>query len=224
MYQIIGFLAFIISVLVSGILKRKFKTFSETRLLAGLSGREVAEKMLRDNFIHDVKVISVEGRLTDHYDPTKKTVNLSHDVYNGINIAAAAVAAHECGHAVQHAKAYAFLEFRSMMVPAVSFASKYLSIFMFIGFLMIKRFPILFDLGIVMFAITTLFTLITLPVELDASDRALSWLKSARISNEIEYPKAKNALFWAAMTYVVAAIGSVANLMHLMSVRNREEN
>lgn len=224
MYQLIGFAAFIISLIVSSTLKRKFYIFSKTRLFSGLSGKEVAEKMLEDNFIHDVKVVSVTGILTDHYNPLTKTVNLSNDVYNGVNIASAAIAAHECGHAVQHARGYAFLEFRSMMVPAVSFASKFLSIVIFVGFLTIRTFPMLLDVGIILFALTTIFTLITLPVEFDASDRALSWLKASRISTEEEYPKAKSALTLAALTYVIAAIGSIAQLMHLISVRDRNRD
>jgi Zn-dependent membrane protease YugP len=223
MYQLIGFIAFIASLTVSFILKSKFKKFSKEDLKVNFSGKEIAEKMLSDNFIHDVKIICVDGELSDHYNPINKTINLSHDVYHGRNIASAAVSAHETGHAVQHAKSYLFLKMRSILVPVVSFSSRFLSIIIFIGFLTIKKFPIFLEIGILMFAFTTLFSLITLPVEFDASNRALDWIKANKIATKEEYPKAKEALSWAALTYIIAAIGSIAQLMHLLSIRDREE-
>ena len=223
MYQLIGFIAFIASLTVSFVLKSKFKKFSKEDLKVNFSGKEIAEKMLSDNFIYDVKIICVDGELSDHYNPINKTINLSHDVYHGRNIASAAVSAHETGHAVQHAKSYLFLKMRSVLVPVVSFSSRFLSIIIFIGFLTIKKFPIFFEIGILMFAFTTLFSLITLPVEFDASSRALDWIKANKIATKEEYPKAKEALSWAALTYIIAAIGSIAQLMHLLSIRDREE-
>lgn len=223
MYQLIGFIAFIASLTVSFVLKSKFKKFSKEDLKVNFSGKEIAEKMLSDNFIYDVKIICVDGELSDHYNPINKTINLSHDVYHGRNIASAAVSAHETGHAVQHAKSYLFLKMRSILVPVVSFSSRFLSIIIFIGFLTIKKFPIFLEIGILMFAFTTLFSLVTLPVEFDASSRALDWIKANKIATKEEYPKAKEALSWAALTYIIAAIGSIAQLMHLLSIRDREE-
>ena len=203
-----------ISMLVSLILKGKFKAYSKVPLLSGLTGKEVAEKMLRENGIYDVKIISVEGFLGDHYNPVNKTVNLSPDVYNGNNVAAAAVAAHECGHAVQHATAYQWLMLRSKMVPAVQFSSQLVNWILLIGVIMaINGSPTLLLIGIILMGLTVLFTLITLPVEFDASRRALAWLNHTNVTNSQEYPKAKDALKWAAMTYVVAALAAVVTLV-----------
>lgn len=204
--------------LVSAQLKRKFEKYSHETLGTGLSGQEVAEKMLRDNGINDVKVISVEGQLTDHYNPLNKTVNLSQPVYYGRNAAAAAVAAHECGHAVQHARAYTMLQVRSALVPVVSFASKYVQWVLLGGVLLINVFPSLLLAGIVLFAMTVLFSFITLPVEFDASRRALVWLNDSRMVTSSEHAKAKDALWWAAMTYVVAALGALATLMYYILI------
>ncbi|MEJ8757607.1 zinc metallopeptidase [Pontibacter sp. H259] len=204
--------------LVSWRLKSKFKQYSQTPLSSGLSGREIAEKMLADNGITDVRVISVAGRLTDHYNPADKTVNLSEYVYDARSAAAAAVAAHECGHAVQHAKAYTFLKFRSAMVPALSIASRYMQWILLIGILMLQSTPIPLAIGVALFALTTLFSFITLPVEFDASKRALAWISSNGIVTQQEYGMAKDALKWAAMTYVVAALGSLATLLYYGSL------
>lgn len=203
---------------VSYKLKSKFKKYSEVPISAGLSGKEIAEKMLRENGIHDVQVISVEGFLSDHYNPLKKTVNLSPEVYNGRNVAAAAVSAHECGHAVQHAKAYAWLNMRSALVPVVQFSSSIMQWVLLAGILLITTFPYLLLAGIVMFAFTTLFSFITLPVEFDASKRALVWLNGTQMTQGEEHDQAKDALNWAAMTYVVAAIGSLATLLYYVAI------
>jgi Zn-dependent membrane protease YugP len=213
-------LPLLLSLLVSWRFKSKIKTYSEVALSNGLSGSEIAEKMLRDNGIYDVKVLSAEGQLTDHYNPTDKTVNLSHDVYYGRSVIAAAIAAHECGHAVQHANAYAWLNFRSKLVPAASFASKWVQWILLAGVLLINTFPNLLLAGIVLFALTTLFTVVTLPVEFDASRRALAWLSDRGMVRENEYPMSKDALKWAAMTYVVAAIASIATLLYYLQIFN----
>lgn len=204
--------------LVSWRLKSKFQQYSQIPLSSGMSGREVAEQMLADNGITDVRVISVAGRLTDHYNPTDKTVNLSEYVYDARSAAAAAVAAHECGHAVQHAKAYSFLKFRSAMVPALSIASRYMQWILLIGILMLQSTPIPLAIGVALFALTTLFSFVTLPVEFDASKRALAWISSNGIVTQREYGMAKDALKWAAMTYVVAALGSLATLLYYASL------
>ncbi len=204
--------------LVSWRLKSKFKQYSQTPLSSGMSGREVAEQMLADNGITDVRVISVAGRLTDHYNPTDKTVNLSEYVYDARSAAAAAVAAHECGHAVQHAKAYSFLKFRSAMVPALSIASRYMQWILLIGILMLQSTPIPLAIGVALFGLTTLFSFITLPVEFDASKRALAWISTNNIVTKQEYGMAKDALKWAALTYVVAALGSLATLLYYASL------
>jgi Zn-dependent membrane protease YugP len=215
-----------ISLLVSGVLKGKFAKYSRIPISAGLKGSEVAMKMLRDNGIYDVKVISTNGFLSDHYDPATKTVNLSADVYNGISVAAAAVAAHECGHAVQHATAYQWLTLRSRLVPVVMFSSGIVQWILLFGVIMVNAFPALLLIGIILFSLTTLFSVITLPVELDASKRALAWLNRSAITNEREYPQAKDALKWAALTYVVAALASIATLVQYIFIflggRNRE--
>ncbi|GAB3194812.1 Zn-dependent membrane protease YugP [Pontibacter aydingkolensis] len=204
--------------LVSWRLKSKFKEYSQTPLSSGLSGREVAEMMLRDNGITDVKVMSVAGRLTDHYNPTDKTVNLSEYVYEARSAAAAAVAAHECGHAVQHAKAYAFLKFRSAMVPALSIASRYMQWILLIGIFMIQSTPVPLAIGVALFGLTTIFSFVTLPVEFDASKRALAWIDQRGIVTTQEHGMAKDALKWAALTYVVAALGSLATLLYYVSI------
>jgi uncharacterized protein len=216
-----------ISMLVSFILKSKFKKYSTVPLSNGMTGREIAEKMLRENGIYDVKVTSVEGFLSDHYNPTNKTVNLSPEVYNGRSVAAAAVAAHECGHAVQHATAYRWLTLRSKLVPAVQVTSSLVNWVLLIGVIMASSGnPTLLLVGIIIFAVTVLFTLITLPVEFDASRRALVWLNHTNVTNSQEYPKAKDALKWAATTYVVAALAAVVTLIQYvliyMGARDRD--
>ena len=183
-----------------------------------MTGRDVAERMLRDHGITDVKIESVQGQLTDHYNPVNKTINLSPDVYNGRNISAAAVAAHECGHAVQHATAYAWLNLRSKLVPAVSFSSKWVQWILLAGIFTVTTFPALLVIGIVLFALTTLFSFITLPVEINASKRALVWLSSAGITSYQNHDKAQDALKWAAYTYVVAALGSLATLIYYVMI------
>lgn len=203
---------------VSAQLKSKFKKYSQLRLQNGMSGAEVAEKMLADHGIRDVKVISTPGQLTDHYNPLNKTVNLSEAVYNQRNAAAAAVAAHECGHAVQHAVGYEWLQMRSKLVPVVSVTSNLVQWVLLAGILLIKIFPSLLLVGIVLFSLTTLFAIITLPVEYDASNRALAWLENKRIVTREEFSGSKDALKWAARTYVVAAIGSVATLLYYVSI------
>ncbi len=217
MYWIIFIGTILASWLVSSNLKNKFKKYSKIPL--SLSGKEIAEKMLRDNGLTDVKVISTSGMLTDHYNPATKTVNLSEGVYNSNNIAAAAVAAHECGHAVQHAKAYAPLQLRSKLVPVVSFSSQWMQWIILAGLLLVNHLGnTLLLAGIVMFAFTTLFSFVTLPVEIDASKRALAWLSNAGITNIETHDKAKDALKSAAYTYVVAAIGSLATLAYYIMI------
>lgn len=217
-YMILALLIMGASWLVSSRLKSKFEHYSKLHLNNGMSGREIAEQMLHDHGIYDVKVISTTGMLTDHYNPVDKTVNLSEGVYHQRNAAAAAVAAHECGHAVQHAIGYKWLTMRSQLVPVVSFASNIVQWILLAGILMIKAFPSLLLVGIVLFAATTLFSIITLPVEYDASHRALAWLRDKRIVNQAEYAGAEDALKWAARTYLVAAIGSIATLLYYVSI------
>ncbi len=204
--------------LVSHTLKKRFREHSQVPIR--FTGAQIAQTMLRENGINDVRVISTPGQLTDHYDPVKKTVNLSESVYNMNNIAAAAVAAHECGHAIQHQKAYMWLTLRSKMVPAVQFAGTTLNIVMIAGMVSAAVFnnPTVLYIWIGLFALTTLFSIVTLPVEFDASKRALVWLENSGVSSSIEHEKAKNALFWAAMTYVVAALGSLAMLIYYASM------
>jgi Zn-dependent membrane protease YugP len=213
-----------LSMVVSLILKNKFTAYSKTRLTSGMTGREVAEKMLRENGIYDVRVVSVQGFLSDHYNPLNKTVNLSPEVYQGNSIAAAAVAAHECGHAVQHATAYTWLNLRSKLVPVVQFSSTIVQWILLAGVLLINRFPQLLLAGIILFALTAVFSVITLPVEFDASRRALAWLQRTNITNQQEYPKAKNALKWAATTYVVAALASVVTLIQYIILYSSRRN
>lgn len=208
-----------ISLLVSMILKRKFTKYGKIRLVNGMTGKQVAEKMLRENGIYDVQVISAQGFLSDHYNPVNKTVNLSPEVFNGASISSAAVAAHECGHAVQHATAYSWLMMRSRLVPVVKLSSNLVNIVLLIGVIMAASGnTTLLLIGIALMAITVLFTLITLPVEFDASRRALAWLDRTNITNNEEYPKAKDALTWAAMTYVVAALAAVVNLIQYIMI------
>ena len=218
MYFIIFIVLMIASMVVQKTLTSRMEKYSKTPLSSGLSGKQVAEKMLHDNGIYDVQVTCTGGYLTDHYDPTKKTVNLSEGVYEGRNISAAAVAAHECGHAVQHATAYKWLTMRSMMVPAVQFGSKFSTWILLAGILLlgfsnlIGRWVLL--VGIVLFALTTIFSLITLPVEYNASDRAVEWLESTGITTGDETVMAKDALKWAARTYLIAALSSLATLLY----------
>jgi uncharacterized protein len=212
-----------LSMIVSLVLKSKFTAYSKIGLANGMTGREIAEKMLRENGIYDVKVISVQGFLSDHYNPINKTVNLSPEVYQGNSIAAAAVAAHECGHAVQHATAYTWLNLRSKLVPFVQFSSNIVQWILLAGILLINTFPQLLLGGIVLFGVTALFSIVTLPVEFDASKRALAWLESTNVTNRQEYPKAKNALKWAATTYVVAALAAVVTLVqYILIYMNRQ--
>lgn len=198
--------------LVSYSLKRKFERYSKESL--AMSGRDVAEKMLRDHGINDVKITCIKGQLTDHYNPSTQTVNLSEDVYYGSNVAAAAVAAHECGHAVQHATAYAPLKMRSALVPVVSFASQWMTWILLAGMLTVETFPQLLMVGIALFATTTLFSFITLPVEVNASQRAVNWLQEAGITDRETTEMASDALHSAAYTYVVAALSSLATLVY----------
>lgn len=222
--MVIGIVFFIISLMVSARLKSKFKKYSQTALMSGYSGKEIAEKMLADYNIYDVQVLSVPGKLTDHYNPANKTVNLSPEVYNGRNAAAAAVAAHECGHAVQHATAYSMLEFRSALVPIQNASAKIMNIIVMIsifgGMFLFQTFPMDAVLYIIIgtYSVFTLFAFVTLPVEFDASSRALAWIGKAGIVTQKEHEQSKDALKWAAMTYVVAALGSLATLLYYVSL------
>jgi Zn-dependent membrane protease YugP len=216
-YIIFGVFA-LLSWIVSSRLQSKFKKYSKIRIPNGMTGRDIAEKMLRDNGIYDVKVISTPGQLTDHYNPVNKTVNLSEGVYESCSVSAAAVAAHECGHAVQHATAYAPLTMRSKLVPVVSFASNWMQWVLLAGILLVNSFPQLLLAGIILFAVTTLFSFITLPVEINASSRALAWLSNAGITNYETNEPAKDALKSAAYTYVVAALGSLATLVYYILI------
>jgi hypothetical protein len=221
---VIGVVFMLVGMMVSGRLKSKFREYSQIRLNQNLTGAEIARLMLADNGIHDVQVISVEGQLTDHYNPVNKTVNLSHDVYNGRNAAAAAVAAHECGHAVQHATAYSMLELRSAMVPIQNITSRIMNIIFFA--MMFGAFAVKglfsFDTALLViigcYTVFALFALITLPVEFDASRRALAWIEARGIVTTREHEMAKDALKWAAMTYVVAAIAALASLMYWVMI------
>ncbi|MBQ4801802.1 zinc metallopeptidase [Aquimarina sp. MMG015] len=221
-YYVIAGVIFLVSSYVSNKLKSKFKHYSNVHLQNGMSGAEIAQKMLDDNGIRDVKVISTKGQLTDHYNPRNKTVNLSEVVYSQRNAAAAAVAAHEVGHAVQHATAYSWLTMRSKIVPAVGIASKLSNLVIMVGLGLSFTGSLLgntiFLIGIILFAVTTLFAFITLPVEYDASNRALAWLEDNRMVNQEEYNGAKDALKWAARTYLVAALGSLATLLYFISM------
>ncbi len=213
----------LLSMGVQYMFKNRFKKYSQTPLASGMSGAEVAQKMLNDNGMGAVKILSVQGQLTDHYNPSNKTVNLSEAVYNGRNAAAVAVAAHECGHAVQDAKAYAFLGFRSAMVPVLNITNRFTPFLLMIGIglLFFADIPYVLAAGVLLLAISTLFSFVTLPVEFDASRRALKWIKEENIVNPKEYSMAKGALSWAAMTYVVAALSSLATLLYYASMLNR---
>jgi len=218
--MLVSFLFLGISFLVSAILKSKFTKYSKLPLSTGLTGKEVAERMLRESGIYDVQVISVDGFLSDHYNPLNKTVNLSPEVYHGNSISAAAVAAHECGHAVQHATAYGPLVFRSKMVPLVQVTSQWVNWILLAGVVVLTmtQNPTILLIGILAMGLTVLFTLVTLPVEFDASHRALNWLSTTNITNSQEYPKAKDALKWAATTYVVAALAAVVQLIQYVMI------
>ena len=208
----------ILSWIVSYRLKSKFRKYSKIPVGNGMTGRDIVEKMLRDHNISGVKIGSVSGQLTDHYNPVNRTINLSNEVYNGTSVAAAAVAAHECGHAIQHAKAYSWLGMRSKLVPVASFASKYVQWILLIGILIVQTRPEVLLAGIVLFAVTTLFTIITLPVEVNASKRALAWLSDSGITTFGTHEKAEDALKWAAYTYFIAAIGSLATLLYYILI------
>lgn len=217
-YMILGGIGTVVGMILSARLKSKFNHYSQVGLHSRLSGKEVAEKMLKDNDIYDVQVISVDGFLSDHYNPGNKTVNLSPDVFNGRSVAAAAVAAHECGHAVQHATSYAMLKFRSAIVPVVQFAAtaQQFLLMLALGVLGATGNSTILLITIVAFFITTVFSIITLPVEFDASNRALAWLDSSGVAYGEEHAGAKDALWWAAMTYVAAALSSLAMLVYLV--------
>lgn len=210
------------SFLVQNMLQRRFEKYSKVPLTNGITGAEVARKMMNDNGIYDVKVECIPGILTDHYNPATKTVNLSEAVYSGRSVAAAAVAAHECGHVVQHAVGYAPLKMRTALVPIVTFSNNIVMWILLFGVMMVQVFPALLWLGIILFAATTLFSFVTLPVEINASSRAVTWLESAGITNYETKPMAIDALKWAAYTYVIAALSSLATLFYYISVaRNR---
>ena len=223
-YMIITFLFMGISWAVSNTLQRRFKEYSQMPI--NLTGAQIAEKMLNQNGVYDVKVVSVPGALTDHYNPATKTVNLSDWVYAQSNVAAAAVAAHECGHAVQHNEAYTWLTMRSKSVPVVSISARYTQWILMGGLILwpIMKNPIVFIIGIVFFALSTAFSFVTLPVEFDASRRALAWLDSSNILVGVEHEKAKNALWWAAMTYVVAALASLGQLLYYIMLLMRRRD
>lgn len=226
MYWILFIGIALISYIVQQNLNSKFKKFSKVPLSSGMTGREVAEKMLQDHGIYNVTVTSTPGHLTDHYNPTNNTVNLSPEVYNGNSVAAATVAAHECGHAVQHAVAYAPLQLRSALVPVVSFASNWVQWILLAGIIMVQTMPSILFIGIILFAMTTLFSFITLPVEIDASRRATAWLQRAGITSNYDHPMAVSALRSAAYTYVVAALSSLATLIYyvLIFTGNRDSD
>lgn len=221
-----GFLLIIIIGIVGFIVQAKltsvFKKYSKVMTPGGLTGREVAEKMLRDNGIYDVQVTSVKGKLTDHYNPQTKTVNLSESVYGSNSVSAAAVAAHECGHAVQHKVGYAPLKLRSFLVPVVSFSSMWAQLFIIIGIFTMEFLPALFWLGILMFAMVLVFSVITLPVEYNASRRALAWLDNSGTLQAIGVDQAREALMWAARTYLVAALSALASLVYYLGFANRD--
>ncbi|MFW0714526.1 zinc metallopeptidase [Pedobacter sp. N23S346] len=221
-YLILIIPVLLLSMFVQWRFRNKFSKYAEMQISSGLSGKEVAERMLHDNGIYDVKVMSTEGQLTDHYNPSDRTVNLSTDVYYSRSVAASAVAAHECGHAVQHSKSYSWLNLRSTMVPLVSISSNLLQWVLLIGvmLLVVNVTPIVLAIGVVGLALVTVFSIITLPVEFDASNRALAWLKNnpGVMQTQEENRQAKDALWWAAMTYVVAAVGALANLLYYASM------
>ena len=212
----------VLSFIVQQMLQSRFRKYSEIPTTNGMTGAEVAQKMLHDHGIYDVKVVPTKGMLTDHFNPQTKTIALSEGVYSSRSVAAAAVAAHECGHAVQHARGYAFLRMRSALVPVVSFASNIVQWVLLAGVLMVERFPGILWFGIILFASTTLFSFITLPVEINASSRAISWLSSTGITDGRTRPMAIDALKWAAYTYVIAAVGSLATLLYYIGIARRD--
>jgi len=220
--MIVGLVLFAVfalaSWLISNKLKRRFEEYSQVPTSNGMSGKEVAQKMLSDHGIYGVRIESVEGSLTDHYNPANKTINLSEAVFYGQSVAAAAVAAHECGHAVQHAAAYQWLGLRSNLVPVVSFASQWMQWILLVGILLVTTFPAILLAGIVLFAMTTLFSFITLPVEIDASNRAVVWIRTSGITNSQTQLKAEDALKWAGYTYIVAALASLATLLYYIMI------
>ena len=221
-YWVLFGLLMIVSLLVQNMLQSRFNKYSKVPISNGMSGAEIARKMMNDNGIYDVKVECIPGMLTDHYNPATKTVNLSKAVYEGRSVASAAVAAHECGHVVQHSVGYAPLKLRSALVPVVSFASNTVQWVLFLGILMVNVFPALLWMGIALFALTTLFSFVTLPVEINASSRAVKWLESAGVTNYETRPMAIDALKWAAYTYVIAALSSLATLLYYIGIaRNR---
>jgi len=222
MYLNFVIIPLLLSWLIGWRFKNRFQHYSQIRLSSGLTGRDVAAKMLQDNGIYDVTIQPADGTLSDHYNPSDKTVNLSADVYEGTSLASAAVAAHECGHAVQHAKAYAMLNLRSGLVPVMNLANTWAPWVILLGIVTITFFPFLMLAGIALLAVTVLFSFITLPVEFDASRRALAWLdNNPGIMYEDEHKQAKDALWWAAMTYVVAALASLGTLLYYLSILNR---
>jgi len=222
-YILIGLIA-LVGMLVQSKLKSKFKYYSKIPLKKGYTGAEVARMMLADNGIDDVKVVSTPGYLTDHYHPVKKTVNLSEPVYNSNSIAAVAVAAHECGHAVQHARGYKWLTLRSMLVPVVQFSSNIVQWVLIAGIFLVRSFPQLLLIGILLFAATVVFSFITLPVEYDASNRAKKWLMQKGIVDQKEQKGVADALKWAARTYVVSALSSLATLLYYLQIYNNRRN
>jgi Zn-dependent membrane protease YugP len=221
MIWIVMIAVMILSFIIQWMLKKRFREYGEVPITSGLTGAQVAQRMLLDNGIRDVSVVCVDGSLTDHYNPETRTVNLSEDVFHGRSVASAAVAAHECGHALQHAAGYGPLKLRTALVPVVTFANKWVMWVLLAGILLVEVFPQLLWIGIGLFALTTLFSLITLPVEINASRRALGWLEVAGITNYETRPMAASALRWAAYTYVIAALGSIATLFYYISIGSR---
>ncbi len=218
MYFILFIVISVASYIVSKNVESKFKKYAKIAMNGGMTGRQVAERMLYDNDIHNVTIREVNGTLTDHYNPSDRTLNLSHDVYHGTSVAAAAVAAHECGHAVQHATAYSWLQLRSTLVPVVSFSSKWVTWVLLAGILLISKFPTLMLIGIILFAMTTLFSIVTLPVEVNASKRALEWLNTHNVTSPNTHKYAESALRSAAYTYFVAALSSLATLCYYVMI------
>jgi len=218
MIYLISILIFVLSYAVQAMLNKRFDKYSRVPVTSGLTGAQVAQRMLDQHGIHDVRIERIDGRLTDHYDPTQKVLRLSSSVYDSSSIAAAAVAAHECGHAVQHATHYLPLVLRSSLVPVVNFSSKWVTWVLLAGILLINIFPNLIWAGVILFAVTTLFSVVTLPVEINASARAVRWLDSAGISDYETRPMAIDALKWAAYTYVIAALGSIATLLYYVMI------
>lgn len=219
MFYLLSIVLMLVGMLIQWRLKSKFEEYGNTRNLANLTGEQIAKKMLNDHGIYDVQVVSVDGMLSDHYNPVNKTVNLSPEVFSQPSVSAAAVAAHECGHAVQHATAYSMLTLRSKIVPVVSLASSWMTWIILAGIIALRFGNIyILTIGVILFALTTIFSFITLPVEFDASARALKWLEDKNITGGEEHDMAKDALKWAAMTYVVAALGSLVSLLHYVSI------